>query len=168
MKHKWLPIAMAVAVVLGTTALLWAEGAAGPAPEAAKEAVGAPAKARGLMRQLTPEQREELNAKLKEMKEAGATPEQIREAVHGLLQGWGVQPPVAREPREGKGGGGIFAQLTPEQRQEVKAKLQELRAAGKTPQEIHAALQELFKGWGIEPPAVPPRAKPTAAAEPNV
>jgi len=48
----------------------------------------------GLMQQLTPEQREQVNTKMQEMREAGATPQEIREAIREMLEGWGIQLPL--------------------------------------------------------------------------
>ncbi len=124
----------------------------------------------GWLAQLTPEQREQALAKVKELKEAGKTPQEIHAAIAEMLKGWGIEPPAGGGPGLGKGPGegrGWLAQLTPEQREQVKAKLKELKEAGKTPQEIHAAIAEMLKGWGIEPPAPKRQPKP-AVAEANV
>ena len=136
MKHKWLTITLVVAMALGATALIWAEVAAGPAPGAA----AAPAA------QLTPDQQTQLHAKIQEMKAAGATPDQIRDEAYKMVKGWGLDPGVKQGPKWMQG-------LTPEQRAQVLAKVQGLKQAGKTPEEIHAAIVEMLKGWGIQPPA---------------
>ena len=111
--------------------------------------------------QLTEEQRQQVAEKMKEMREANNTPEEIRAAVQEMLKGWGVEPGAGRGPGalpgEGPGRGerpgGQFpgaAQLTDEQRQKVVTTMREMREAGKTPEEIRAAVDELYKQWGIE------------------
>ena len=44
------------------------------------------------------------------------------------------------------------AELTAEQRETLKATIAELKEDGASKQEIHAALAELFRKWGIESP----------------
>lgn len=107
----------------------------------------------GLMAKLTPDQRAQLQAKMKEMKAAGKTQPEIRAAMLEMLKGWGIEAPAAGAGKHQGQGGGVMAQLTADQRAQVKAKIQELKAAGRTREEIHAAIAAMLKGWGIEPPA---------------
>lgn len=110
---------------------------------------------RAVMEKLTPEQRTELQAKMKEMRQANKTPEEIRATMQEMLKGWGIEMPQAQgtEGRQNRGQGqGWMGQLTEEQRTQLKAKTDELKAAGAKPAEIRAAIAELCKGWGIEPP----------------
>ena len=44
-----------------------------------------------MMQQLTPEQREQVKAKMQGMKEAGASREEIGEALRDMLEGWGIE-----------------------------------------------------------------------------
>ncbi|HEY3397819.1 MAG TPA: hypothetical protein VGM19_09210 [Armatimonadota bacterium] len=122
---------------------------------------------KGIMAQLTPDQRQQVVAKIKELKAAGKTPEEIHAAVAEMLKGWGIQAPAAGG--QGAAWKATLEKLTPDQRQQVQAKRQELKAAGKTPAEIHAAIAEMLKGWGVELPAAPaaPAATPAAPAAPN-
>ena len=46
---------------------------------------------------------------------------------------------------------GIMQQLTPEQREELKVRIGELREEDATPQEIRTAVGEMFKEWGVQP-----------------
>jgi len=129
-------------------------------------APGGPGLGKGLLGQLTPEQQQQVVAKIKELREQGKTPQEIRAAIAEMLKGWGVEAPAPNGPGLGKG---LLGQLTPEQRQQVTAKVKELREQGKTPQEIRAAIAEMLKGWGIEPPAAaakpqPGRAQPVVPA----
>ena len=54
--------------------------------------------------ELTDEQKEELKQTIEDMKEAGATHEEIREAVVAKLDAWGIEvpenPPMFRGPRQ--------------------------------------------------------------------
>lgn len=103
-----------------------------------------------LMAKLTDEQRKQLQSKITEMRAAGKTPEEIRAACAEMLKGWGIEMP---QPRQGAGLKALMEKLTPDQRQQVQAKVKELRDAGKTPAEIKAAVLEMLKGWGVQPPA---------------
>jgi len=113
---------------------------------------------------LTAEQRQRLQAKIKELRQAGAKPEEIRAAVQEMLKGWGIELPAGQAKGEGgkpnRGLGlrlGANMPLTAEQRQQLQAKIKELRQAGAKPEEIRTAVQEMLKGWGIELPAVKAR-----------
>lgn len=107
---------------------------------------------KGILDQLTAEQRTQVQAKIKELKAAGKTREEIKAAVAEMLKGWGVE--VGAGPGQGQGGPlkAIMEKLTPDQRQQTQAKVKELRDAGKTRQEIKAAVLEMLKGWGVEAP----------------
>lgn len=157
MRMKLAMLLMA-AFLLGTLHV----ASAAPAAEGAA-AVAAPAAADGQkvkgqnkwMEQLTPEQRTELQAKIKELNAAGKTKQEIRTSVLEMLKGWGVKARGGGQgAKAGRGGqlGGIMAKLTDEQRKQLQDELGKLRAAGKTPEEIRAACAEMLKGWGIEMP----------------
>jgi DNA-binding transcriptional regulator YhcF (GntR family) len=104
----------------------------------------------GFRSALTGEQRETIHAKVEEMREAGASPEEIHAAVKEMLDGWGIELPQdsgKRHPRHR-----IFSQLTEEQRETVRAKVEEMREAGASPEEVHAAVKEMLDGWGVDVP----------------
>ena len=44
-----------------------------------------------MMQRLTPEQREEVRTTVKELHEEGVEPQEIREAVREMLEGWGIE-----------------------------------------------------------------------------
>jgi len=118
---------------------------------------GGPGK--GLGANLTEEQKTQLHAKIKEMRDAGAKPEEIKAAVAELFKGWGLEMPERglRQGGQGQGGPGgpgkgLGANLTEEQKTQLHAKIKEMRDAGAKPEEIKAAVAELFKGWGLEMP----------------
>jgi len=45
-----------------------------------------------------------------------------------------------------------MANLTDTQKETLKQKMEELKTAGKTPQEIHSAMDDMLKQWGIQAP----------------
>ena len=106
------------------------------------------------MEQLTETQREGIHQMVMEMRQAGASREEIHAAVREMLEGWGIGLP---EPRgEGRGPGPRFMrQLTEEQREAIHQMVIEMRGAGASREEIHAAVREMLEGWGIEVPEHP-------------
>ena len=101
--------------------------------------------------QLTEEQRDTLHAMVEEMKEAGASHDDIRAAVHEKLEGWGIElPERPREPRGHRRE--VFKQLTEEQRTAVREMIREMRDAGASREEVHAAVREMLEGFGVELP----------------
>jgi DNA-binding transcriptional regulator YhcF (GntR family) len=111
-----------------------------------------------LMEQLTEAQREELHGMVMEMRGAGASREEIHAAVRELLAGWGIELP--ERPGEGRGEGRgprheFMEQLTDAQREKLHQMVTEMREAGASREEIHAAVRELLAGWGIELPEHP-------------
>jgi DNA-binding transcriptional MerR regulator len=85
-----------------------------------------------------------------EMRDAGASHEEIRAAVREKMEGYGIEVPGdirGRHPRHE-----IFSQLSEEQREAIHAKMDELREAGASPDEVHAAIKEMLEGFGIEVP----------------
>jgi DNA-binding transcriptional regulator YhcF (GntR family) len=121
---------------------------------------------KGFGAMLTKEQREAVHAKIMEMRDAGATREEIHAAVREMMEGYGITPPEggpAGRPeglREGHGPGGhVGAMLTEEQREAVHAKVMEMRDAGASSEEIHAAVREMMQGYGITPPEGRPQGR---------
>jgi DNA-binding transcriptional MerR regulator len=99
---------------------------------------------------LTEEQRAEIRAMVTEMRDAGASPEDIHAAVRSKMEGYGIEVPEdfgKHRPRHR-----IFSQLTEEQRETIHAKLREMREAGASREEIHAAVREMLKSFGIDLP----------------
>jgi DNA-binding transcriptional regulator YhcF (GntR family) len=101
--------------------------------------------------QLTEEQREAVHAKIKEMREAGASREEIHQAVRETLEGYGISLSEGALERGGRRGH-FGAQLTEEQREAVHAKVREMREAGASREEIHQAVREMVAGFGIDLP----------------
>ena len=108
------------------------------------------------MANLTDTQKEKLKQKMEELKTAGKTPQEIHRAMDDMLKQWGIQvpqPPVDRPDPP------WMANLTDTQKAELEQKMKELKEAGKTPQEIHSAIADMLKQWGIEVPQ-PPSERP--------
>ncbi len=116
------------------------------------------------MPMLTSEQREEVKAKVAEMHEQSATREEVREAVGDMLKGWGIeaprrgvgprsgqpgQPPrwgqQGPAPQWGQRGMGIMQQLTPEQCEQVKATISEMKEQSASREEIREAVRQLLE-----------------------
>jgi hypothetical protein len=111
------------------------------------------------MEQLTEEQQNEVQAKMKELWESGASREEIRDTIHSMLREYGVKiPKRGEENRRGRGHGhgrGFmkFAdQLSDEQRDAIKDKVKTLRDEGASREEIHMAVSEMLEEYGVEVP----------------
>jgi len=112
---------------------------------------------KGFWSNLTTEQREAVHNKIKEMKNQGADPQEIHTTVTEMIKGFGIEVPEESvgPPHPdcfGHGPGGIFKDMTEEQREAVKAKMKVMREQNATPEETHAAITEMLKGYGIEVP----------------
>lgn len=101
---------------------------------------------------LTDEQRAAIQEKVTEMKDAGASRREIREAIAEMLAEYGIEVPDEWFYRLGKGYY-LCADLTDEQRTAIKEKVAEMKEAGASRQEIREAVAEMLKEYGIELPA---------------
>ena len=109
---------------------------------------------KGFMSNLTQDQKQAVNEKVKEMREQGAAREEIRVAVAEMLEGYGIELPEDWPGPfgSGHGRGGFWKDLTNEQREAVHEKIKELRDQGAAREEIRAGLAEMLEGYGIELP----------------
>jgi DNA-binding transcriptional regulator YhcF (GntR family)/DNA-binding transcriptional MerR regulator len=108
--------------------------------------------------QLSKEQRAQLDETVQTLKDNGATQEEIRAAVEALFEEWGIEKPDGRMGHRGhkKGLHGALMELLDENQQAaVKAKVEELKAAGASREEIHEAVAAMLADWGIEIPERP-------------
>lgn len=105
---------------------------------------------KGFWANLTNEQREAIKQNIAELKEQGASQEEIRAARAEMLQGFGIELPV----RCGQGHvrRGLRVDLTKEQRAAIREKREEMRSQGATREEIRSVVDELLKGHGINMP----------------
>ena len=99
--------------------------------------------------QLTEEQREAAKQKIQELQDAGATDEEIREAMQQFMEELGINTEECGMRVGQKGMGGCFDQLTEEQREAALQKIQELKDAGATPEEIKEAMHQFMEELGI-------------------
>ena len=97
--------------------------------------------------ELTAEQRDAIKSKVTELKAAEAKPEEIRQAVGQMLQGFGIDPTQRKSQ-----GRKPFDQLTEEQKSQIDGKVKELRQAGATRQEIREQVNGMLEGFGLEDP----------------
>jgi DNA-binding transcriptional regulator YhcF (GntR family) len=141
MKNKWKSWAICTLMCVSLAGQAWSQPVQGS--EQGRGGMRHPAP---FFQQLTEEQRQELESLREEMVEAGATREEIREAIHAQLEAWGVDVPERSGPR------GPQLDLTEEQKQELKQLRQELREAGASREEIHEAIRDQLEAWGIDPP----------------
>jgi len=116
--------------------------------------------------ELTDEQREVVHELVIDMREDGASRDQVHAAVIELLEDWGIEVPanMADGPREGRGPGSghgprvghgphiIMDQLTEEQRGAIHEMVMEMRDNGVDRDEIHEAVTAQLEEWGIEIP----------------
>ena len=110
----------------------------------------------GVFSQLTDEQRLELREKTKELREQDASREDIKAAVKSMLESWGIELPENWDQIPGfhpfrHGRMSFMSQLTEQQRNQVREKIQELKDQDASREEILAAIGELLKEFGIEP-----------------
>jgi len=111
----------------------------------------------GFWNKLTEEQRTAVHEKIKELRDQGATREEIHTAIEEMLQSWGIEIPEKPDGRPGfrrfaHHSDGVFAQLTEEQRKTVHEKIKAMREQNATPKEIKEAVKEILQGYGIQLP----------------
>ncbi|KPL18930.1 MAG: hypothetical protein AMJ92_05470 [candidate division Zixibacteria bacterium SM23_81] len=119
---------------------------------------GGPGK--GFLSSLTDEQRGVVQELISEMREQGASREEIHEAVGELLAQWGIELPE-RPGGKGKLGGfrhdrrDFMEDLTDGQRAAIRGQTLELWQDGATGREIHDAVREMLQEFGVELPEHP-------------
>ncbi|NIA31008.1 MAG: T9SS type A sorting domain-containing protein [Actinobacteria bacterium] len=101
---------------------------------------------------LTQEQRQTVQETIRDLREKGATREEIHAAVDQLFDGWGIEKPQMHQGFKGCRGAGHKPQLTDEQRETLHTTIKEMRDQDATRDEIHAKVAEIFQEWGIEMP----------------
>ena len=101
--------------------------------------------------ELTSEQRQAIDTKVREMREAEANRSEIKSTVNRMLEAFGVEPPESKKGH--KRGGFFFDQLTEEQKLQIDGKVKEMREAGASRQEIRQQINATLIELGIEVPA---------------
>lgn len=120
--------------------------------------------ARGLARfadQLTEDQLSEVQARIAELRESDATREEVGEAVHELLEGYGVELPDPGERLSSH----LGDLLTDEQLQSLIDEVTALREAGATHGDIRTAVDATLEELGIDRPAPTGAGGPRAGVE---
>lgn len=105
---------------------------------------------RGLVADLTDEQKDEIKATVEALRDEGATPEQIHAAIGeklesfgvALPEGWNVPPPFRS----------YVTDLTGEQKAVLEATIESLVAEGATRDQIHLAIGEKLESFGVALP----------------
>jgi Spy/CpxP family protein refolding chaperone len=112
----------------------------------------------GFWGKLTEEQKAAIQAKMKELRDNNASPEEMCTTIDEMLKSYGIEvphdslgPPFGYGCFE-QGPGGFWGDLTKEQRQAIQAKTKEMRSQNATHDEIHTAVSEMLKGYGIDVP----------------
>jgi DNA-binding transcriptional MerR regulator len=105
---------------------------------------------------LSEEQRSALKEKVNQLREQGASCEEIHTEVQNMLKKYGIEVPADCFQKMGKRGGFLHGfpgiDLSKEQRMAIKEKVRSLRDNGADREEIHAAVREMLEGYGIEVP----------------
>jgi DNA-binding transcriptional regulator YhcF (GntR family) len=127
----------------------------------APERMGAAHGHKRVMSQLTDEQKKAVEEKVKQMRDSGATREEIHTQVSEMLKGYGVEAPDMQRGLERRLA--AIPELNDEQRQDVQEKVTQMREAGKSREEIHTEVRQMLKGYGVEIPDRPPRRERRAA-----
>jgi len=99
------------------------------------------------MASLTDTQKAAVEQKIEEMKTAGATPQEIHDTIDEMLQQWGIQLP---QPPSDRPAPPWMDNLTEQQRATLEQKIEEMRAAGASPQEIHSTIDDMLQECGIQ------------------
>jgi hypothetical protein len=105
------------------------------------------------MSQLTDDQKTQIQQLVQSMKDSGAPPQEIGDAVKAKLQEWGIQPPEQGGPQRGLPP--WMSQLTDDQKAQIQQLIESLRTSGATPQEIRDAVNTKLQEWGIQLAAPP-------------
>jgi translation initiation factor IF-2 len=98
------------------------------------------------MDKLTADQKKQVDAKMKEMRDKKASPQESMAAVRAMAKKWGVTVPER--------GMGFLSRLnlTADQRKQVEAKVKEMTAKNASRDDIRKAVGDMLKGWGIAMP----------------
>ena len=138
-------------VILTLSSLAQASGPRGHRRGPESKGVEARTHAKRHPLELTSEQRQAIDTKVREMREAEANRSEIKSTVNRMLESFGVEPPESK--RGNKRGGFFFDQLTEEQKLQIDGKVKEMREAGASRQEIRQQINATLIELGIEVPA---------------
>jgi len=106
-----------------------------------------PNKARkGFWLKLTEQQQKKLRRAIKNLKEQGATPQQIKEMIHEYLKKWGIRTNFKKKLKKG-----FWEKLTKKQKRELAKGIKDLKEQGATRKEIKAYIKAMLTEWGLWP-----------------
>jgi len=105
------------------------------------------------MKNLTDAQEQEIQQIIQDMKDSGASREDVMNAVKSKLAEWGIEPCEKHELRNQP----WTLNLTDSQRREILQLVQEMKEAGSSQQEIRKAVDAKLEQWGIK---IPERQQP--------
>lgn len=97
---------------------------------------------------LTEEQCEAIQKRIRQMRSEGASRDDIISTVREMLHSFGVEKPKHAYHQRRY----IMSQLSDEQRQAVRQKINQMREAGATREQIRTQVMEMIKEFGIEIP----------------
>ncbi len=95
---------------------------------------------------LTEVQRQTVREKVREMRDAGASRDEIRSTVREMLRSYGIEIPKDAHCQRRS----IMLKLNDEERQAIRDKVRQMRDAGASRQEIRTEVIEMMKGFGID------------------
>jgi len=96
-------------------------------------------------------QREEIKDMVQDMRENGASKEEIKAAVESKLTEWGIEVPKFEQSRKPQ----WWSELTDEQKEEIITIKEELIEAGASNEEIRDAVKMKLEEWNLEIPKKP-------------
>jgi len=109
-----------------------------------------------LAKDLSEEQKTAINDKIATMRKEGTDRTEIRDEIRRMLEGYGVNVPESfgdKPPRGMRHGWRHFgADLSDEQKSAIKEKVKSLRESDASREEIHTAVTQMLKDYGIEIP----------------
>lgn len=105
---------------------------------------------RSFMVELSEEQRKTVREKVTEMREAGISREEIRNAIAKMLEDYGIEMP--EEKARGGDQRTFLAELSEEQRDAIREKIKEMQGSGATREKIHSEVAEMLESYGVEIP----------------
>jgi DNA-binding transcriptional regulator YhcF (GntR family) len=105
------------------------------------------------VKNLTDAQEQEIQQLIQDMKDSGASREDVMNAVKSKLAEWGIEPCERHELRNQP----WTLNLTDSQRREILQLVQEMKEAGSSQQEIRKTVDAKLEQWGIK---IPERQQP--------
>ncbi|MEM3070900.1 MAG: hypothetical protein QW638_08420 [Candidatus Bathyarchaeia archaeon] len=101
---------------------------------------------RRLMRDLTSDQRREICQLIQDMRGAGSSPQEIKEAVDAKLAEWGIEASESPSPPPAS----WMEHLTEEQRRDIRQLIEEMRRNGASRGEIVEAVLQRLEEYGVD------------------